>query len=126
MALTSSNKSTIGIASIFTVLVIILIYLIKIIFFDYEEIPQINENNKFNEDRIEILRDNFGNKKIIAETQDDYYFSTGYLHAYDRLWQMEFYRRLAQGRLSIILGENYIKTDKIFKDLNFHYFFQIK
>jgi penicillin G amidase len=38
-------------------------------------------------------------------------FSRGYVHAQDRLWQMEFNRRLVAGRLSEVLGQETLQID---------------
>jgi penicillin amidase len=44
-------------------------------------------------------------------------FALGFLHAQDRLWQMEFNRRLAAGRLSELLGPAALPTDKFLRTL---------
>src|SRR5262249_16409319 len=54
---------------------------------------------------VEILRDAEGVPHIYARTESDALFGLGYAHAQDRLWQMEFQRRIGNGRLSEILGE---------------------
>ncbi|MFW5645212.1 MAG: penicillin acylase family protein, partial [Bacteroidota bacterium] len=43
----------------------------------------------------------------------------GYLSAQDRIWQMDVFRRLTQGRLSEIFGEELLETDRLFRSLNF-------
>ena len=53
---------------------------------------------------IEILRDAEGIPHIFAKSEADAWFALGYAHAQDRLWQMEFQRRVGQGRLSEFLG----------------------
>lgn len=49
---------------------------------------------------------------IIAQEEEDLYFAQGYLHAHFRLWQMDFYSRLASGRLSEVFGEKMVTTDQ--------------
>lgn len=61
--------------------------------------------------------DDFGIPHIYANDQEDAYRSLGYLHAQDRLWQMELMKRIAPGRLSEILGKELLKTDKFFVTL---------
>lgn len=61
--------------------------------------------------------DDYGIPHIYAEQQEDAYRSLGYLHAQDRLWQMELMKRIAPGRLSEILGKDLLKTDKFFVTL---------
>ncbi len=66
---------------------------------------------------IEIVRDTDGVPRIFATTADDAIFGLGYVHAQDRMWQMEFQRRVGAGRLSEILGESTLSTDKFLRTL---------
>jgi len=61
--------------------------------------------------------DEYGIPHIYAENQEDAMVALGYVHAQDRLWQMELMRRIAPGRLSEIFGVDMIKNDKFFKSL---------
>lgn len=58
---------------------------------------------------------------IYAENDTDAYFVEGYLHAKFRLWQMEFQTNIAAGRLSEIIGDAGLKTDKYFRRLGMVY-----
>lgn len=66
---------------------------------------------------VTVYFDEIGVPHINAENQKDAYVALGYLHAQDRLWQMELIRRIAAGRLSEIFGEKLIRTDKLFSGL---------
>jgi penicillin G amidase len=66
-------------------------------------------------DDVEIIRDTYGVPHIHAKNEQDLYFATGYAMAQDRLWQMDFTRRLGQGRLSEILGKDLVKLDRFFR-----------
>ncbi len=66
---------------------------------------------------VEITRDADGVPHIVATTDHDAYFAMGYVHAQDRLWQMEFRRRIGAGRLSEILGETTLDTDKFIRTI---------
>lgn len=66
---------------------------------------------------ISIYRDGNAIPHIFAESRRDAYFALGYAQAQDRLWQMEFLRRLGSGRLAEILGERLIGTDKYIRTL---------
>ena len=55
-------------------------------------------------DAVEIHRDSNGVPHIFADHKEDLYFAYGYAMAQDRLWQLDYYRRQAQGRLAEILG----------------------
>jgi penicillin amidase len=61
---------------------------------------------------VKILRDRWGVPHILAENYPDLFFAQGFVHAQDRLWQMEFNRRLVAGRLSEILGEVSLLLDR--------------
>ena len=54
---------------------------------------------------------------ISAENEHDAYFALGWVHAEDRLWQMDFDRRVASGRLSEILGARTLDIDKLMRTL---------
>ncbi len=69
------------------------------------EISQINRP-------LEITFDAMGIPQIWAETEQDAYFAFGYLHAADRLFQMDMTRRVAAGRLSELLGAVTLDMDK--------------
>ncbi|QTE22133.1 penicillin acylase family protein [Polaribacter cellanae] len=66
---------------------------------------------------VTIYFDEIGVPHINANNQQDAYIALGYVHAQDRLWQMELIRRIAAGRLSEIFGEKLIRTDKLFSGL---------
>ncbi|HVN55482.1 MAG TPA: penicillin acylase family protein [Anaerolineaceae bacterium] len=69
---------------------------------------------------VEILRDSLGIPHIYAESTPDALFAQGYVHAQDRLWQMDFTRRLVAGRLSEILGEVALPVDRWMRILGLH------
>jgi penicillin amidase len=66
---------------------------------------------------VEIVRDAEGVPHLFAKSQRDGAFAMGYVHAQDRLWQMEFQRRVAQGRLSEFLGERSYDVDRLMRTL---------
>ncbi len=63
------------------------------------------------ESTVEITYDQMGIPQIWAENEHDMLVALGYQHAADRLFQMELLRRMAQGRLSEMLGEVTIDVD---------------
>lgn len=67
--------------------------------------------------KVEILRDSDGIPHVFAANPRDGWFAVGYVHAQDRLWQMEFQRRVGQGRLSEFLGEKAYDTDRLMRTL---------
>ncbi|HUP28806.1 MAG TPA: penicillin acylase family protein [Usitatibacter sp.] len=66
---------------------------------------------------VEVVRDSEGVPHVFAASERDGWFAMGYLHAQDRLWQMELQRRLAQGRIAEILGERAYDTDRLMRTL---------
>ncbi|HQY89988.1 penicillin acylase family protein [Caldilinea sp.] len=69
---------------------------------------------------VEIVRDEAGVPHIFAATDHDAYYGLGYVHAQDRLWQMEMNRRIGAGRLSEILGEATLSIDKFQRTLGYY------
>ena len=64
-----------------------------------------------------VYFDEFGVPHIYANNSKDAMEALGYVHAQDRLWQMELMRRIAPGRLSEIFGSVALKNDKFFAGL---------
>ncbi len=73
-------------------------------------------------DNIEVLFDDYGVPHIYAQNETDAYFALGYVHAQDRLFQMEMLRRAASGTLAEIIGPDMIKVDKLFRTLRINEF----
>ena len=69
---------------------------------------------------VEIIFDRYGVPHIYAKNEDDLFFAQGYVHAQDRLWQMEFNRRIGSGRLAEIFGDIAIETDRFCRRLGMH------
>jgi penicillin amidase len=60
---------------------------------------------------VTIARDAWGIPHISAASRDDLFFAQGFVQAQDRLFQMDVWRRSVQGRLSEVLGPNFIERD---------------
>src|SRR5437660_5663601 len=69
---------------------------------------------------VEIITDRYGVPHIYAQNEDDLFFAQGYVHAYERLWQMELNRHISSGRLSEIFGELALETDRFARRLGMH------
>ncbi len=69
---------------------------------------------------VEIITDRYGVSHIYAHNEDDLYFTQGYVHAQERLWQMELNRRTGSGRLAEIFGEIALETDRFSRRLGMH------
>ena len=64
-----------------------------------------------------IFRDENGIAQIAANDAHDLFMAQGYLHASERFWQMEVYRRAGAGTLSEIFGESTIRQDTYIRTL---------
>ncbi|MHA1993602.1 MAG: penicillin acylase family protein [Candidatus Hodarchaeales archaeon] len=63
------------------------------------------------EEEVICYYDEWGIPHIFAETDSDMFFAIGYVHARDRLFQLEMVRRLYTGRISEIIGESALSAD---------------
>ena len=70
------------------------------------------------EHEVEILRDRWGVPHIYAKSDHDLFFAQGFVHAQDRLWQMDLWRRLVAGRLSEIMGDLTVPVDRWVRTLS--------
>jgi acyl-homoserine lactone acylase PvdQ len=68
---------------------------------------------------VEVIRDKWGVPHIYARNQDDLFMAQGYVMAQDRLWQMEMWRRQAEGRMAEILGPQAVARDRVARMLKF-------
>ena len=112
---------------VFGILVVMLVLLLIVgsgayLFFVRRSWPQVNGTLHVAglQDRVEVYRDAWGVPHIFAQNEHDVFFAQGYVHAQDRLWQMEFSRRVAAGRLSEILGEETLKTDRFLRTIGLY------
>ncbi|MDQ7065784.1 MAG: penicillin acylase family protein [candidate division KSB1 bacterium] len=69
---------------------------------------------------VRVYYDDYGVPHVYAENDSDLYRVVGYLCARDRMWQMEFFRRLVGGQLSEIFGDQLLKEDRFFRTLGFY------
>ena len=74
------------------------------------EIPDLNSN-------VTVYFDNYGIPHIYSNNEEDLFCVLGYLHAKERLFQMELVRRTSSGRLSEIFGNKTLEADKFFRML---------
>ena len=68
---------------------------------------------------VDIVRDADGIPHIFATNKRDGLYGLGFVHAQDRLWQMEFQRRVGFGRLSEIFGAVTIPQDRFLRTIGF-------
>jgi len=111
------RKTLIGIG--LTVVIILLICIFLGYFLITRSFPKISGTTyvKGLTHEVKIYRDEFGVPHIFAQSEYDAFFSVGFTHAQDRLWQMELTRRVGMGRLSEMLGVPALPIDKMFHTL---------
>jgi penicillin amidase len=66
---------------------------------------------------VSVRYDGRGVPHLQAQNEQDLYRALGYVHAQDRLFQMEIMRRLARGELAEVLGDKLLPTDTLFRSL---------
>ena len=66
---------------------------------------------------VEVFRDQWGVPHIYAQNEHDLFLAQGFVHAQDRLWQMEFNRRVGSGTLSEALGEATLGIDRFMRTI---------
>lgn len=74
------------------------------------DIPELQAN-------VQVVRDSNGIPGILGENEEDVAMVFGYVMAQDRLWQMDYLRRAAQGRLAEILGPDYVDGDHLMRTI---------
>ncbi len=87
-----------------------------------KSLPNYNDELKvsFIKNKIEIYRDENAIPLIEAANDEDVAFAIGYLHAQERLFQMDIARRAGEGRLSEIFGSKLIPIDKMFRTMEIY------
>lgn len=69
-------------------------------------------------DTVRVYRNSFGIPHVVCATDTDLVYAQGWVHAQDRLWQMDMWRRSAQGRLAAVLGGEFASTDAFLRSLD--------
>ena len=101
----------------------ILIFVIAVSIFLYilitKSIPATEGNIRLEglRSEVSVYRNEYGVPQIIAENEHDLMFAFGYSVAQDRLWQMDMQRRLGEGKLSEIFGEETLELDALFRTI---------
>jgi len=67
---------------------------------------------------VKVLRDESGVPYIYADSLDDALTAQGFLHAQERMFQLELFKHLAHGRLAEFIGEKGLNNDRIIRLLN--------
>lgn len=104
---------------ILTIFITIILFIaFAVIYFNYivqSSLPITNGEIKIKEikNAVEITFDKMGIPQVWAKTEADAWFAVGWLHANDRLFQMELTRKVSQGRLSEMFGDITLEFDRM-------------
>src|SRR3954467_5961185 len=71
---------------------------------------------------VRVRRGRWGGAHIEGDVREDLYFAQGYCHGQDRLWQMDFYRRVVEGRVAEMAGEEGLAVDRLMRTLGIRRF----
>lgn len=105
--------------------VLIVLIIIAAVFFvrhiSRKALPEYNQNIELAglQEEVAVYRDVHAVPHIYAQNEHDLYMAVGYVMAQDRLWQMDFLRRVGMGRLSEIFGDAMIDNDHFLRALRF-------
>ena len=66
---------------------------------------------------VDVVRDRYGILQITADDPHDLFLAQGYVHAQERMWQMEISRRIGAGRLAELFGASQVDTDRYVRTL---------
>jgi penicillin amidase len=66
---------------------------------------------------VEVIRDETGIAHVYADSPDDLFFAQGFVHASERMWQMEVFRHIGAGRVSELFGASQLDTDRFIRTL---------
>jgi penicillin amidase len=69
---------------------------------------------------VRISRDKCGIPHVFADNDSDLFFGFGYATAQDRLFQLDYLRRRALGRLSEVLGPEGLELDLVARTVGLH------
>jgi len=110
-------------SNLFVVILVLTISLSLLIFFLFQissisviESPIVGETFNLVQ-KVEIYKNRYGIPHIVSEDLYDGMFGVGFAQASDRLWQMDYLRRVASGELSEVLGPEAVKFDQYFRAL---------
>jgi penicillin amidase len=100
---------------------IVLVFLILVSF----SFPSYSQNkSEFNDvtlsgliQKTRVIRDTYGISHIYAQNEHDLFFMQGYVHAQDRLFQMDISRRQATGTLAELFGPELLESDVFFRTI---------
>lgn len=108
------------------VIAIVLVILISALLFGYLSLRQSLPTNEGAvyvvglQSSVQVHRDHWGVPHIVAQNDHDLFFAAGFVTAQDRLWQMDVFRRAANGQLAEVYGKRLLEADVLARTIGFH------
>jgi penicillin amidase len=104
-----------------SLIALVLVAALLVIWFVRRPFPQVRGRIRVEgiSETAEIFRDEDGVPHVYARNMEDLLFAQGYVHAQDRFWQMEFWRRIGSGRLSEVLGTGLLDSDRYLRTMGY-------
>lgn len=98
---------------------LLLLLILGLLIFIFWQSPKYNGEVKITgmKEPVEVHYDKFGIPHIYAQNETDAYRALGYVHAQDRLFQLEMMRRVGSGTLAEFLGKDLLEIDQFFHTL---------
>ncbi|MEX1010581.1 MAG: penicillin acylase family protein [Balneolaceae bacterium] len=89
----------------------------------YEPLPDYNTTVELPglSGPVDVHWDPYGVPHIYAENEHDLYYTVGYIHAQERIWQMTLFQISAEGKFAEFFGEEMLEIDKMQRTLGFHH-----
>ncbi|TEU03831.1 MAG: penicillin acylase family protein [Candidatus Aminicenantes bacterium] len=106
--------------SIISVLSLLLGFLVFLLIHVLRSTPQMKGEILLDglREEVRIVIDAWGVPHIFAQNEKDLFFACGFMHAHERMWQMEITRRAGFGRLSEVFGKVALDRDKFMRGLS--------
>jgi len=103
----------------FVLIAIITVIIVALVVFIGSMKPEYSGEKKLSNlvENVDVYYDAYGIPHIYGKSKPDAFRALGYVHAQDRLWQMELLRRIGRGGLSEVFGKDVLGTDKFFLSL---------
>ncbi|MCJ7802793.1 MAG: penicillin acylase family protein, partial [Candidatus Marinimicrobia bacterium] len=103
------------------ILILLTILTIKLYF--YYDVPEYNGKHSLLElrDTVEVFTDSYGVPHIFAKSNEDLFFTAGYIIARERLFQLSLLAAVARGEISSLLGDDYAEHDDYIKQNQLFY-----
>lgn len=110
---------TAAVALVVVVLAVVVAFVSALAVVTARALPQVSGTARVPglQSPVVVIRDAAGIAHITAETPHDLFFAQGYVHASERMWQMQIWRHISAGRLAELFGENQVDTDRFIRTL---------